>query len=216
MIVIDQTNYAEYNLWGVQRTATGWTVRNASSYNIQWDGMPAEYGSRGAGVPGYAGLIRPWEILQGHIDHVIAFSYPSPAEGRCVFPASKTDGNSALPYAIPEGARLQLDSSLTETDFDDMGLDRTGKIIARALQKYGMILVNTGGRTKIYVEDLVDNPYATIQWSDPRLVLTTTTIAGIAYTKFHVIALPDGYWNPTGGGPMHGKCHAYPDGALAP
>jgi hypothetical protein len=210
MIIIDKTTYAEYNLWGVERTATGWTVRNGSIYNMLWDAMPTEYGSRGAGIPYYAGLVRPWEIIQGRIDHAIAFAYPYPAEGRCVFPASKTDGNSSLPYAIPEGARLQLDPSLTEIDFNHMGLNRTGKIIARALQEYGMILINYGGRPKINIENLVDNPYATIQWSDPELNLTTQVIAAIPYSDFRVIALPESYSNPAPDSPLHGACYAYP------
>lgn len=214
-IIVDKTTHAEYDLWGLERTPAGWTARNGSTYNILWDAMPTNFGSRGAGLPYYAGLVRPWEILQGQIDHAIAFAYPYPAEDRCVFPASKTDGNSPLPYAIPEGARLQLDPSLTEANFDRMGLDRTGKIIARALQTYGMILVNYAGRPKINVENLEDNPYSTVRWSDPDLNLTTDTIAGIPYTSFRVIALPGAYWDPKLAGPTHGKCYAYPDAQRA-
>ena len=210
MIIIDKTTHAEYDLWGVEQTATGWTIRNGSVYNILWDAMPTQYGSRGAGVPYYAGLVRPWEIVQGRIDHALSFAYPYPAEGRCVFPASKTDGNSSLPYAIPEGARLQLDPALTEIDFNHMGLDRTGKIIARALQEYGMFLIDYSGRPKIHAENLANNLHATIQWSDPELNLTRATIANIPYTDFRVIALPESYWNPAPDNPLHGRCYAYP------
>jgi hypothetical protein len=214
MIVIDKQTYDEYNLWGVERTADGWTMRNGSIYNTRLDAIPTNFGSRGAGVPYLAGLVRQWEIDQGHIDHAISFSYSYPAENRCTFPASKTDGNSQLPYAIPEGARLQLDPTLTEADFDHMGLNRTGKIIARALQQYGMILVNYGGHTKINVENLADNPFATAQWSDPQYDMTGKTIADIPYTAFHVLALPDAYWNPTSDALTHGKCYDYPPGTL--
>ena len=151
VIVIYRVTGAEYNLWQAKRTETGWKISNASVYNIFWDATPERYGSRGAGIPYYARLVRPWEIAQGHIDHTIAFGYPFPARDRCVFPASKTDGDSDLSDAIPEGARLQLDPQLTEEDFDRLGLDRTGKIIARALQKYRMILVDYSGQLKIYV-----------------------------------------------------------------
>ena len=210
MLVIDKSTLKEYNLRGVQRTKDGWRVKNGSVYNILWDGTPAQYGSRGSGIPFYAGLVRPWEIRQGRIDHVITFSYTFPARDRCVFPATKTDGDSVMTYAIPEGAQLQLDPSLTEQDFDDMGLERAGKIIARALQKYGMVLVNAAGRTKIYVENLADNPFATEQWSDPDLNLTAKSIANIPYTAFRVIALPEAYWDPHPDSPTHGNCFAYP------
>lgn len=210
MIVIDKTTSAEYNLWGVKRTKDGWKVSNGSVYNILWDGTPEQYGSRGSGLPYFAGLIRPWEIRQGHIDHVISFAYPFPARERCVFPATKTDGDSVMTYTIPEGAQLQLDPSLTEQDFDAMGLDRAGKIIARALQKYGMVLVDASGRSKIHVENLADNPFATDQWSDPDLEVTDTTIANIPYTAFRVLALPEAYWAKDPDSPTHGDCYTHP------
>lgn len=207
MIIVDLTTNLEYDLWQVERLENGWSISNGSVYNITWDGMPSEYGSRGAGVPYFAGLIRPWEIFQGRVEHAIAFGYPNPARDRCVFPASKTDGQSRLRYAIPEGARLQLDPALTDEDFDEMGLDRTGKIIARALQKYGMILIDYSGRPKIYAEDLSNNPNAAYQWSHPRLNLTSQTIANIPYTHFRVLELPDAYWNPDAQvQKQHGSC----------
>jgi hypothetical protein len=208
LIIIDRTTGTEYNLWQVQRTEAGWEASNGSMYNVFWDAMPQNYGSRGAGVPYYAGLVRPWEIEQGHIDHAIAFGYPTVARDRCVFPASKTDGKSKERYAIPEGARLQLDPSLTEADFDRMGLDRTGKIIARALQQYGMILIDVSGRPKLYIENLEDNPFAKVKWSDPALNLTSTTIASIPHTAFHVLELPSAYWEKESEGRMHGECYA--------
>jgi hypothetical protein len=209
MVIIDKITLTEYDLWRAERTTGGWTVANGTVYNILWSGTPARYGSRGAGVPYLAGLIRPWEIISGRIDHVLAFGYPEPASERCVYPASKTDGDSSLPYAIPEGAHLQLDPSLTEADFDRMGLTRTGKIIARALQEYGMVLVDSSGKAKIYVEDLQSNPYQQVSWSDPELNLTSTSIANIPYSNFRVLHLPDGYWHPEGVNPNHGRCFAH-------
>ncbi len=210
MIVIDKRTLAEYDLRGPVRTATGWTVGNGWSYNLRWDAAPPHAGPRGSGIPFMAGLVRPWEIAQGRIEHAIAFTYPFPAMDRCVFPAARTDGDSARPFAIPEGARLQLNPALTEADFNAMGLDRAGKIIARALQAYGMILVDDGGRPKIYVENLVDNPYSPIQWSDPTLQLTSASIANIPYTHYRVLALPESYWSWAADAPMHGQCYAYP------
>lgn len=209
MIIIDKNTFTEYDLWQAQRTADGWSVSNGSVYNVLWSGTPQRYGSRGAGLPYLAGLIRPWEIAQGRIDHVLAFSYPEPALKRCVYPATKTDGKSNLPYAIPQGAHLQLDPLLTEADFNRMGLSNTGKIIARALQEYGMVLVDTGGRTGIYAEDLESNPYQVISWSDPELNLTKTTLDGLLYTSFRVLKLPEAYWNPGLGTATNGDCYVY-------
>jgi hypothetical protein len=211
MIIIDKVTHTEYDLSKAKRTATGWEAGTVSIYNILWDGTPVMHSSRGSGVPGFAGLIRPWEIRQGRIEHTLAFGYTETAADKCVFPASKTDGKSTLPFAIPEGARIQLDPSLTDEDFDQMGLDKTGKIIARALQEYGMILVDTSGALKIYVEDLVNNPFATEDWTDPDLNLKKETIYNIPYTAFHVLELPTGYWEPSEDAALHGKCLTFPN-----
>jgi hypothetical protein len=209
MIIIDKNTFTEYDLWQVLPTPGGWSISNGSVYNILWDGTPERYGSRGAGVPYLAGLIRPWEIIQGHIDHSLAFSYAETAKDLCVYPASRTDGDSSLPYAIPQGAHLQLDPTLTDADFNLMGLSRTGKIIAKALQVYGMTLVDTSGHAKIYVEDLQINPYADVDWADPDLNLTPVTIASIPYTYFRVLKLPEAYWNPELGLATYRECYDY-------
>lgn len=210
MIIIDKDTNTEYDLWRAKRVDTGWEAGNGSIYNILWDGTPVLHSSRGSGIPSYAGLVRPWEILQGRIEHALAFGYTEPAADQCVFPASKTDGDSLLTYAIPEGARLQLDPSLTEEDFDRMGLDRTGRIIARALQEYGMISVDHSGSFKIYIEDLGNNPFATRQWTDPELSLTKDTLSSIPYTSFRVLELPPGYWTESPDTVYHGKCITFP------
>lgn len=210
MIIIDKSTYAEYDLWRAERGTTGWTTGSGSTYNILWNGTPALNNSRGSGLPSYAGLLRPWEILQGKIEHALAFGYTEPARDKCVFPASRTDGESTLLFAIPEGARIQLDPSLTDKDFDQMGLDRTGKIIARALQEYGMILVDDSGSYKIYMEDLTNNPYTTRKWTDPGINLTDDAIANIPYTSFRVLELPPGYWEPSPNTQYHGKCLTFP------
>jgi hypothetical protein len=210
MIIIDKVTHTEYDLTKARRTPTGWTAGTVSIYNILWDGTPVGHSSRGSGIPALAGLLRPWEIRQGRIEHALAFGYMETVIEKCVFPASKTDGKSTLPFAIPEGARLQLDPSLTEADFDQMGLDGTGKMIARALQEYGMILVDTSGSFKIYVEDLINNPFIRENWTDPDLNLTKESIYNIPYTAFRVLELPPGYWEPSENAVYHGKCLTFP------
>lgn len=205
MIIIDTVTYTEYNISNAQRTATGWQSGTVSVYNILWDGTPVGHSSRGSGIPALAGLLRPWEIRQGRIEHALAFGYKETA-GRCVFPASKADGDSMQPFAIPQGARLQLDPSLTEVDFDQMGLSPTAKIIARALQEYGMILVDTSGSFKMYLEDLINNPFAIQQWTDPELNLTKESLYNIPFTAFQVLELPPDYWELSENAIYHGKC----------
>jgi len=206
MIIIDPATGTEYDLWQVQTETDGsWSASNGSVYNVAWDGTPTGYGSRGAGVPYLAGLVRHWEIAQDSLDHAIAFAYPNVSAAGCVYPASKTDGKSKLPNAMPEGTRLQLDPSLTDSDFEAMGLDRAGRIIARAMQRYGMILIDVSGRSKIIVEDLTANTLASVSWSDPDTVLDQDTISAIPVEALRVLRLPDG-WADGSGEEAHGQC----------
>lgn len=142
----------EWGFWKAQQLPSGnWTAKNGYHYNTNWDAVPPEgFVSRGSGNPYLAGLIRPWELAKGKINHAIAFAVNYPSKFH-VYPATKSDG-SELPPALPEGARLQLDPTLTEEDFNNWGLNREGKIIARALQEYGMILTDGSGHPKISIE----------------------------------------------------------------
>jgi hypothetical protein len=85
-------------------------------------------------------LIRPKELLRGRIDHALIFSYPYTSGAGFVSPATETDGESDRSDAMPEGARLQLDPT-----FNVGSLPRYERTIARALQRYGMYLADTGG-----------------------------------------------------------------------
>jgi hypothetical protein len=107
-------------------------------------------------------------------------------------------------FAMPEGARLQLNPALTDADFEAMGLSAAGKIVARALQQYGMFLIDTGGSPKIMAENLSDNTLYPLSWDDPDVQYTDDVIAGIPYSEFHVLALPQGYH--TGAAPTFGNC----------
>ncbi|MCD6416831.1 MAG: fibronectin type III domain-containing protein, partial [Planctomycetes bacterium] len=126
-----------------------------------------------------AGLIRPWEIRQGHINHALAFACKGPS-GLYVFPATRSDGQGGL-RSFPEGARLQLDPGLTDRDFERWGLSAAGKVIARALQEYGMILVDGGGHPKIYVEG-----EHTASWNG---LVEADTVKPIPYSAFRLLCL---------------------------
>jgi hypothetical protein len=146
-------------------------------------------------VPYLAGLIRPWEVEAGRIEHALAFGYTLSRLDRCVWPASKTDGDDDRPDAIPQGARLRLDPAVDVNAI--AGLDAAGRVIARALQEYGMILIDNSGSNKIYVEDNL-----TADWGT-RIV--ATTVGAIPVGSLQVLKLPDGY-GAQAYAPNHGNC----------
>lgn len=110
-------------------------------------------GARPSGIPLIAGLIRLDEIKAGRIDHALAFAYPSPRTDRFVAPAngaveSGTD-RPANHTGLPMGARIQLDPAY---DIENTRLSENAKVVARALQEYGAILVEEAGATTLFAE----------------------------------------------------------------
>jgi hypothetical protein len=164
IIIVNPRTGDEWGFWQLERDGSGrWTASNGYHYNVYWDGVPPRsrngesFGSRGAGVTYFAGLIRPWEVRRGRIAHALAFAFGGDSDndfpsGRSIYPASKSDGSSGDPNSLPEGARLQLDPSLKQKDLRALGCGRVARIMARAMQDYGMYVIDNSGSTKIMVE----------------------------------------------------------------
>lgn len=102
-----------------------------------WPGAQDDWGATASGFPVEAGMIHPEELKRGHIDHALAVALPAPRSHCRALPAQRTDGTDPGPDAIPEGARLRLDPKL---DVSRLGLPRATEIIARAAQRYGMVV----------------------------------------------------------------------------
>ena len=121
-------------------------------------------GGRGSGFPIIAGLVRPEEIQAGEIRHALVFTYSHirmSEQGWDMFiapPACRGDGDVIGEQYPIEGMRLQLDPSFTEDDFDDWGLTEEAKIVARALQRYGMYLGDRGGDMVFQVQLMHPRP----------------------------------------------------------
>ena len=131
---------------------------NCSTFNI-WDlsgkgfGDPDEgwrsgaRGGRGSGFPVLAGLIRPEEVQSGEIRHALVFTFGDVRDEEAGFyaPACRSDGSELGSYPPAEGMLFRLNPALSESDFNSMGLSEAAKVVARALQKYGMYLCDSGG-----------------------------------------------------------------------
>jgi hypothetical protein len=141
-----------------------------------WEDPPAGfgrgYGATATSIPRMAGLPRLAELTAGEIDHVVGFTMRAPAP--CFrYPAQRQDGRLLTTYpqdavaraqshplepqtppnnnalAPPEGAILRLPASL---DIDALGLPRFTKTLAKAVQKYGLILTDRSNQVSIGTE----------------------------------------------------------------
>src|SRR5258708_25897731 len=96
-----------WSFWQLTHGSTGWTVgRGAFGYGVNTtlgDGLHnysgGAWGGRVAGWNYFAGLIRPQEISQGHIDHALEFNIPAQvAASTPVWPAQASHSQSTRPY----------------------------------------------------------------------------------------------------------------------
>ena len=153
IILLDWGTGDEWGAWKLDQESDGsWKATNSSHYNVHWDAVaPDMFGARGAGIPYLAGLVRPCEIARGRIDHALAFAYDFPTPEH-VYPATKSDGESGNPADMPEGSRLQLDPTLSASRIRSWGCTETCLTVARALQRYGMYVIDQSGRPKLMFE----------------------------------------------------------------
>ena len=186
IILVHRRTGEEWGFFRADKGADGvWRAENGYHYDVDWDGVPPPsengnaFGSRGAGVPYLAGLVRPCEIARGRIDHALAFAYDHPSR-RHVFPATKSDGIGSARTDLPEGSRLQLDPTLGADEIGAWGCDGPCLVIARALQRYGMYVIDNAGRPKVMLEY-----EGTAGWGD---LVDDDTVSPIPFSAFRVIA----------------------------
>jgi hypothetical protein len=152
MAIIDRGTGCEYDFFRASRRSDGsWTAAWGNTLPITGSGIfPFGTSARGSGFGLGAGLITPADIAAGSINHALVFSYPSTKAGGPISPATESDGTTTSSGAIPMGARLQLDPTL---DLNSLGLTPWQRMVARALQQYGMILGDTGGGVSLYAQN---------------------------------------------------------------
>jgi hypothetical protein len=182
MAIIDPQTRCEYDFWQARKRAHGWSASWANSLHSTGSGVyPHGLSARGSGFALLAGLIWPEEIARGQIDHALIFSYPLTSAAGFVAPATESDGTANEPDAIPEGALLQLDPRLDVSSFP-----RYERIIARALQRYGMYLADTGQRNvslfAVSGQSYAHNPYRTLMPGGDY-----SPLGDIPLTRFRVI-----------------------------
>jgi hypothetical protein len=168
MMVMVRDSGVEWNFFkltepGVKPLSSGpvcaasntWAATVVTKANPGWTGSGSHKGSpRGSGTLFGSGLIRPRDTKRppgSSWDHAVALAYPGTLAGTYAKPAIYTDGTCKDPDAcIPEGARIQLDPAVPCGQWP--GLEIWQRQLCRTLQRYGMIVVDTGSAL------LVQNP----------------------------------------------------------
>jgi serine/threonine-protein kinase len=185
-IVVDNGQGKLYEAWGANYDG------NALSANILavWD-LNKVYPASGrgdqctsadaAGYPIAPLLFNADELAQGHIDHAIRFILPNNEirPGVFVHPATHAGGPSGSASAPPYGAHLRLKAS-----YDLSQLKPAARVVAAAMQKYGMFLAD-GGNIALTAQSDQDTQtkYADVDFGSQDL-------SSLKVTDFEVVTMP--------------------------
>jgi hypothetical protein len=178
----------EMDMWLARRAGAGWSAGLRWLTRADGSAVNCAPGERcgGAVVAGFAlaaGVVRPEEIAQGHIDHALMITTPYTRAGVKICPATNTDGTHDDPLALPVGAHVQLDPSL---DVASLGLPAWQRTIAQALQVYGAYVVDTGGSLAVRAESNLGRGYDA--WAKAGVPGGSPSLAGLPWSRLRVLA----------------------------
>lgn len=148
LIVLDLQRKRLYEMWRANIVGN----KFSGGCLVVWD-LARRYGPNGrgldctsadaAGLPITPLLFTPTEVAGGAINHAIRFILPNSSirNGVYVAPATHSTASTSAPTAGPAyGARFRL-----RADYPVESLPSKGaQVVARALQRYGMILADAG------------------------------------------------------------------------
>ena len=134
-----------------------------------------------AGYPIAPLLFNADELAQGHIDHAIRFILPNPEirAGVFVHPATHAGGPSGPATAPPYGAHLRLKAS-----YDLSQLKPAARVVAAAMQKYGMFLAD-GGNIALTAQSDQDT-----QTKYSQVDFNPTDLSSLKVSDFEVVQMP--------------------------
>jgi hypothetical protein len=159
-----------WEFWQLHRVAGAWHARwggamghvqrgNGLYTAASWPGAQTFWGVSASSLPQVGGLMLLSDLKRMRIDHALALAIPDPREHVYTLPAARTDGQSTDPNSLPEGARLRLDPAL---NLKTLHLPPLTLAMARAAQRYGMIVRDTSPVITFYAQDstpLGPDPY---------------------------------------------------------
>lgn len=153
-----------------------------------WDLNMTDVNSRGqqctsadaAGFPVAALMFTPEEVQAGSINHAVRFILPNSMirMRKYVQPATHGTNTTGPATSGPYGFRMRLKSS-----FNVAALKPGAQVVARALQKYGMLMADGGNIALTAQSDVLSS----VKWSDPSVNLTADDLNTLKASDFDVI-----------------------------
>ena len=140
VLVMRQGSCELFELFNAQRSSAGWSADSGARFDLNSNQLrPLGWTSAdAAGLPILPGLVRYDEVADGVIRHAIRVTF-SRTQAGYVKPATHLASNSSDPNRPAMGMRLRLKSS-----FDTSSLTGQARVIAVAMQQYGLIVADNG------------------------------------------------------------------------
>ncbi|MGH3140519.1 MAG: hypothetical protein ACRDQE_12355 [Gaiellales bacterium] len=140
MLIVDRGHCRLYELYHVHKTRSGWHAGSGATWNLLRNHLRPDgwTSADAAGLPILPGLVRWNEVKKGVIDHALRVTVPATCNGH-IYPARHDAGSGSCLNNPSMGLRLRLKAS-----FDLSQLSRQARVIAVAMQQYGVIVADNG------------------------------------------------------------------------
>ncbi|MFI5240411.1 MAG: dockerin type I domain-containing protein [Candidatus Saccharimonadia bacterium] len=197
MIIYQPSSQSEWEFWDAENNGGNWTacwggeITNMSTANGVF---PNPYGENATGLSYLASTVTEADIQSGSINHAMAVQLVDTSLTPCfVAPADRCDGWTNAADAVPEGTWYRLDPSV---NVNSLTLTPYGKMVAIALQKYGMFVSDTSGAVALVGEDIRDWAYTGHTGTDPITAAFNgqpdySALNGIPWNQLQVLNPPN-------------------------
>ena len=140
VLVVRQSTCELFELFAARRSGAGWVAQSGARFDLRSNALrPLGWTSAdAAGLPILPGLVRYDEVAAGHIDHAIRVTFSETRAG-FILPATHLASSITDVDAPAMGQRLRLRSG-----FDIAQLHGQARVIAAAMQRYGLIVADNG------------------------------------------------------------------------
>jgi hypothetical protein len=154
-----------WDFWQMRKTHGRWHARWGGEMDdvsrnpgyFTHSGKTSGWGATATGLPLLGGLVTFADLRRGYINHALAIAIPQTQLAKYTWPAQRTDGNAVAPgiWEIPEGMRFRLDPHL---NIAALHLPKIDQMLARAAQRYGIVVRDRAGSVVFYGQDPVTQP----------------------------------------------------------
>ncbi|HEY7627164.1 MAG TPA: hypothetical protein VH761_08845 [Ilumatobacteraceae bacterium] len=172
VLVAQEQTCQLFELFAAHRSGSGWTAASGAKFDLNTGALrPIGWTSAdAAGLPILPGLVRYDEVAAGYIGHAIRATFSRTQRG-FVLPATHFASSDPDPTLPAMGMRLRL-----RADFDLNTLSGQARVIAAAMQQFGLIVADNGSNW--FFQGAPDPG-----WNDEEL----NQLKGIPGTAFEVV-----------------------------